>query len=66
MKIDVADVRAMTKAIDLAIPEDELLPVAIRLSALLEIMDTIERELGDRMDAVDPVPPVFADPASQP
>ncbi len=66
MKIDVADVRAMSKAIDLAIPEDELLPVAIRLSALLELMDSIERELGDRMDAVDPVPPVFSEPRGHP
>ena len=61
MKLGIEQVRAMTKAIDLTIPEDELLAVAIRLSALLEIMETIESELGDQMDAVDPVPPVFAE-----
>lgn|GEM_PF-814672 len=66
MKVGIEHVRAMTKAIDLTIPEDELLPVAIRLSALLEIMEKIESELGDQMDTVDPVPPVFAEIARLP
>lgn len=61
MKLDTEHVRAMAKAIDLTIPEDELLAVAIRLSALLEVMETIESDLGERMDAVDPVPPVFSE-----
>jgi hypothetical protein len=61
MKLETEHVRAMAKAIDLTIPEDELLAVAIRLSALLEVMETIEGELGEQMDTVDPVPPVFAE-----
>lgn len=64
MKLTPEDIRAMARAIDLPIPDDELASVAIRVSSLLDIMDSIERELGPRMDTVDPVPPVFPPPGS--
>ncbi len=59
MELTVEQVRGMARAIGLDIPEDELANVAIRLSGLLTVMEEIERDIGDRMDEVDPVPPVY-------
>jgi hypothetical protein len=59
MQITREQVHAMAAAVGLAIPERDVANVAIRLSALLGAMEGIELELGDKMDRVDPVPPVF-------
>ncbi len=58
-KMTEDDIRVMAKAIDLDIPEADLKNVAIRLSSFLETIAEIERDLGDRMDDVDPIPPVY-------
>ena len=52
-------VQAMAAAAGLTIPETDIANVVLRLSALLAAMDDVELELGEEMDRVDPVPPVF-------
>ena len=59
MELTKDDVRNLAKAINLTIPEGDLNTVALRLSSLLDLMDQIETELGDQMDKVDPIPPVY-------
>lgn len=59
MELSNDDVRNLAKTIDLEIPESDLNTVALRLSSLLSLMADIEAELGDEMDTVDPVPPVY-------
>ncbi len=59
MNITNEQIQAMAEVIGLAIPEEEISSVAIRLSALMESMELIESELGSRMDHVDPLPPVY-------
>jgi hypothetical protein len=59
MKLTREQVRVLAAAVDLTIPEKDLDNVTIRTSALLTAMDEIERDLGNEMDEVDPVPPVF-------
>jgi hypothetical protein len=49
----------MAATVGLAIPEDDLDEVAVRLSGLLDDMDRIEDQLGQRLNAVDPIPPVY-------
>ena len=60
MEFTKDDVRNLAKAINLNIPESDLKTVALRLSSLIQLMDQIEAELGDEMDKVDPIPPVYA------
>ena len=59
MKPGREDVRLLARAVDLEIPEEDLDNVTLRLAALYEAMARIEAELGEKMDAVDPVPPVY-------
>lgn len=53
------DVRNLAKAINLDIPDDDLNTVALRLSSALSLMEQIEAEMGEEMDKVDPIPPVY-------
>ena len=59
MELGKDDVRNLAKSVDLVIPDADLNTVALRLSSLLSLMEEIERELGEEMDRVDPVPPVY-------
>lgn len=59
MELTREQVQQMAKAVNLEIPEAEIGNVVIRLSYLLTAMEAIEREVGEQMDLVDPVPPVF-------
>ncbi|MBT3764540.1 MAG: hypothetical protein HOB79_04455 [Rhodospirillaceae bacterium] len=59
MELTKDDVRNLAKAIDLDIPEDDLNTVALRLSSALSLMQQIEADLGEEMDKVDPIPPVY-------
>ncbi len=59
MELTGDQVRGMARAIGLDIPDADLTSVAIRLSGLLTVLEEIERDLGDRMDEVDPGPPVY-------
>jgi Asp-tRNA(Asn)/Glu-tRNA(Gln) amidotransferase C subunit len=59
MKLSRDQVKALATAVDLQIPEKDLDNVTIRVSALLSAMENIEAELGEAMNAVEPLPPVF-------
>jgi hypothetical protein len=59
MELSKDDIRNLARTIDLDIPEGDLNTVALRLSSLLSLMVEIEREMGDEMDRIDPVPPVY-------
>lgn len=59
MKLTHDEVRLLARTVGLAIPDEDLENVRIRLEALFAAMQGIEAELGGAMDAVEPVPPVF-------
>lgn len=59
MKLTRDQVRSLAAAVDLQIPEKDLDNVTIRVSALLSAMEQIEAAMGEEMDSVEPVPPVF-------
>ncbi len=59
MEISKDDVRNLARTIGLGIPDGDLNTVALRLANLLALMEEIEAELGDEMDGVDPIPPVY-------
>ena len=59
MELTPQRARDIAGLIDLEIPDADLANVALRLSALLSAMESIESELGAEMDRTEPVPPVF-------
>jgi hypothetical protein len=59
MKMTEDDIRNMSRAINLDIPNSDLNTIAIRLSAILSVMEEVEKDLGLEMDEVDPIPPVY-------
>ena len=59
MKISRHQARLLAQTVDLEIPEADLDNVTLRVSALLAAMAEMERVLGEEMDAVEPLPPVF-------
>ena len=59
MEIGKNDVLNLAKIIGLQIPESDLNAVALRLSGLLALMNEVEKDLGDEMDRIDPIPPVY-------
>ena len=59
MDMSKDDVRNLAKIIGLEIPDEDLNTVALRLSSLLALMNEIENDLGDEMDKIDPIPPVY-------
>jgi hypothetical protein len=59
MNLTREQVKALAVAVDLEIPEKDLDNVTIRVASLLSAMEGIEAELGEEMDKVEPLPPVF-------
>lgn len=59
MKISREQARLLAQTVDLEIPEADLDNVTLRVSALLAAMAEMEQVLGQEMDAVEPLPPVF-------
>lgn len=59
MKLSREQARLLAQTVGLEIPESDLDNVTLRVSALLQAMAEMERELGSEMDAVEPLPPVF-------
>ena len=59
MKLTRDQVKVLAAVVDLEIPPQDLDNVTIRVSALLSAMENIEAELGDAMNAVEPLPPVL-------
>jgi len=41
------------------VPDEELEDVATRMSTWLSVLEEMEAELGDEMNKVDPIPPLF-------
>jgi len=60
MKPTRDQVRLLAATVDLEIPEKDLDNVTIRFASLLSAMEQIEAELGEEMNKVEPLPPVFA------
>jgi len=59
MKLSREQARLLAQTVDLEIPEADLDNVTLRVSALLAAMAEMEQVLGQEMDAVEPLPPVF-------
>ena len=59
MKLTRDQTKTLAAAVGLEIPEEDLENVTIRASTLFESMEQIEADLGEEMDAIEPVPPVF-------
>lgn len=59
MKITKEHVRAQCDMQGLSIPEDELEDIATRMSIWFGAMEQIEAELGDQINATDPIPPIY-------
>ena len=59
MKLTRDQVKLLAAAVDLEIPDKDLDNVTIRVSALLSAVEQIEAELGEEMNSVEPLPPVF-------
>jgi len=59
MKLTRDQVKLLAAAVNLEIPDGDLDNVTLRVAALLSAMDQIEAELGEEMNRVEPVPPVF-------
>lgn len=59
MTLSREQARLLAQTVGLDIPEADLDNVTLRLAALLQAMAAMETELGEQMDAVEPVPPVF-------
>ena len=59
MNLTRDQVKALAAAVDLEIPDKDLDNVTIRVASLLSAMEQIEAELGEQMNAVEPLPPVF-------
>lgn len=59
MELTKEDVRNLAKIAELDIPEGDLNTVAIRLSSVLSMMEQIEKDIGEEMDRIDPIPPVY-------
>jgi hypothetical protein len=59
MKLTREQVKLLAATVNLEIPEQDLDNVTIRVSSLLSSMETIEAELGELMNSVEPLPPVF-------
>jgi len=59
MELSIEQVRMLSELQGLRLPEKDLRNIAVRLSTWLTAMEQIEAEMGDQMNAVDPIPPVF-------
>ena len=59
IKVTEAYVRAALDLQGIPVPEDEINNVFLRLSLWMKAFNEIETALGDQMDEVDPIPPVY-------
>lgn len=62
MEITKEQVRMLCELQNLNIPEAELSEVAARMSLWLTAFEQVEAELGEEMNKVDPIPPVYPRP----
>ena len=59
MNLTREQVRLLAATVGLEIPDQDLDNVTIRFASLLAAMERIEAELGEKMNLVEPLPPVF-------
>lgn len=59
MNVTPDQVRILCEMQGLAVPDDEIENIATRLSTWLTAMEQVEAELGDQLNSLDPIPPVF-------
>ena len=59
MNLTRDQVRLLAATVGLEIPDQDLDNVTIRVASLLSAMERIEAELGEEMNLVEPLPPVF-------
>lgn len=59
MDITKDQVRVMCELQNLAVPDEDLGDIAARMSLWMTAFEQIEAELGDEMNKVDPIPPVY-------
>jgi hypothetical protein len=59
MRITRDQARVLLEVQGLELPEADIDEIALRLSTWLTALEQIERELGEAMNAVDPIPPVY-------
>jgi hypothetical protein len=59
MRITKNQARVLLEVQGLELPEADIDEVALRLSTWLTALEQIEAELGEAMNAVDPIPPVY-------
>ncbi len=59
MNVTREQLKALAAAAGLEIPEQDFDNVRIRIQSLLSAMEQIEAELGEEMNKVEPLPPVF-------
>jgi hypothetical protein len=59
MDVSIEQIRMLTEMQGLKVPDSDLENIAIRLSTWLTAMEQIESEIGDEINAAEPIPPVF-------
>jgi len=59
MSVTRDQVKLLAATVGLEIPDKDLDNVTIRVASLLSAMEQIEVELGEEMNMVEPLPPVF-------
>jgi len=59
MSLTRDQVKLLAATVGLEIPDQDLDNVTIRVASLLSAMEQIEAELGEAMNSVEPLPPVF-------
>ena len=59
MNLTRDQVKLLATTVGLEIPDKDLDNVTIRVASLLSAMEQIEVELGEEMNSVEPLPPVF-------
>lgn len=59
MKVTTEHVRMAGHLSGLTIPEEDLVDVAVRLSAMLTALEEFELLMADQIDVFEPIPPVY-------
>lgn len=59
MQLTITQIRTLAEMQGLTLPEEDLESIEIRLATWLAAMAEIEAELGDLINAAEPIPPVY-------
>ena len=58
-KIEEDDIQELGRLVDLSIPDVDSVEIGLRFDSLMGSMKEIEELLGNQMDNVEPIPPVY-------